>query len=175
MAIDMTAPDGAYPADQLPKGVAALLASIGAFAFASEMALRLLRRVMKSNDAGMNYVLDRMDSEDPATIRDCRNPEIREIHARNYRFAYADCSMLVRYARIWYADWSAAADRVRARVPLRFVQGDANCVLPLAPLEDYCSRHKNASFRVAEGAGQCLLYTHAERVVGELLALPGGR
>lgn len=174
LAIDMTIPTGDYEGAELPAGVSAFLASIRSFPFAAEMAFRLLRRLMDSSEAGMNYFLDLMNREDPASQRDCTDPEIREIVIRNYRFTYRDCGLLVRHAGFWYSDWSEVAEQLRAQMPLRFLQGDANCMLPVGPLRAYCDTHTNASSRVVEGAGQLLLYSHTPAVIEELRATVEG-
>lgn len=171
LAIDTTVPAREVPADLLPRGATTLFATARSHPFSSEVALRLIQRVMARGKTATDYVIELLHGDDTNAIAEFADPRLREIIIANYRFAYADCARLVQLVLLWYSDWSAAAESLRGRVPLRFLQGDRHFALPRVLAEDWCRGHEGASCRIVEGAGQSLLYRHTDVVVDEIGAL----
>jgi len=167
LSIDMSPPAKELPTDLIPAATSLFKVARG-YPVGTELAIRFMRRIMSQNDAAKRYFVDVMASDHPADQRDLEDPEIREIFYRNYRFAYADCTLCAEVIRLWYSDWSKIADQVVAQTPLCFIQGDMNkSVLP-SSTKTYCREHEGVSGQIVTDAGHCLLYTHTTKVIDEI-------
>jgi len=170
LSIDMPPPANELP-DNLIPAAKSLLQVANAYPVGTELATRVMRRFMNQNDAAMRYFTDMMAGDHPADQRDLKDPAIREIFERNYRYSYADCAFSVKLVSLWYSDWSKIVNEVAAQMTICFIQGELNESVLAPTTIIYCREHPGVSGQIVEGAGHCLLYTHTSQVIDEMKKL----
>ena len=86
LSIDMSPPANELP-DNLIPAAKSLFQVADAYPVGTEMATRVMRRFMNQSDAAMRYFVDIMAGDHPADQRDLKDPAMREIFARKYRYS----------------------------------------------------------------------------------------
>ena len=171
LAIDTSIPCQKFPKQLLNSKLNRFINVIRSYPFASEMAYRLLVRIVNQGEHGMRYYFKAMYRDDKKLLRDLEVPELFEISSRNTHYIFSNCAELVKLIGLYYSDWQVSAQKAALKVPLRFIQGDLYSVLPPELVETYCDQNKNMSCRIVKEVGQCLLYTHTSLVVEEIVKL----
>lgn len=124
-----------------------------------------------STDEGRDMVFRLAYQDAPADIAALHCPQVRAAAVRDLAFVMSDPRGTVEDLAYWMRDWTAPVLTASERHAIHYLHGEQHNWLFSEDLERFCQQHDNLHATILPGAGQTLLYTHAQAVTAFLRRL----